>query len=270
MNSVFCNTKSLFRRDRIQSITLSTFTALSLGLILVGCSDISVGSDKQPITAPPAMTAMVAGDLPVDTILEHVEGAITAKFGVYISANMTVDGRDGDSLGITTGPGINGIYTGEMVSLAGSSRIGGNGIAPIRRISGTCIQNAAIEQYMTSPEAFLGLDPGALDEYKVTNITTPFHGIRYITGDCSPIYFGNSSGILIVHNPEGTAKLGILGGTFKGLIIADVVDRISGSLTIIGGVVTLADSTRSRFGNGNGLIKYSTQVLTNLPMYCGM
>jgi hypothetical protein len=73
--------------------------------------------------------------------------------------------------------------------------------------------------------------------------------------------FGISSGVLVVHNAAGNAAIKNLNsGTFKGLIIADDIEKIH--MTIIGAVVSLTTSPSGNcIGNGSGQILYSTEAL---------
>lgn len=142
----------------------------------------------------------------------------------------------------------------------------------------------------TTPEEVLGLPPGALDEYRRTpaefaaDPVDPLADIVYITGD-----FGtgggsgpdlDGTGVLIVHNPlfdprehdpedplydpgrasdpnYGPARLGNkTGGTFRGLIIADQIDRFTGEATVYGSVVTLSRNHESSLA-GKAHIQYS-------------
>jgi hypothetical protein len=158
--------------------------------------------------------------------------------------------------------------------LKGSGEVGGNGVAPVDKKdiddvrSTVCMEGAPVESWMSSPEAMLGVAAGSLDEYKTATLTTPFHGIVYVTGDCGPVHFDSSSGILIVHNSSFNAEIHMNQGSFRGLIIADVVNKINGQADILGGVVTIGNTESSKLGNGNGGIHYSPQVLDKLIDLC--
>ncbi|HKY61329.1 MAG TPA: hypothetical protein VJP59_09995 [Gemmatimonadota bacterium] len=141
-----------------------------------------------------------------------------------------------------------------------------------------------------TPEEVLGLPAGALDDYHRTpaefaaDPVDPLEGIVYITGD-----FGTAagsgpsldgSGILIVHNPlfdprehdpsdplydpsrvadprYAPATLGNkTGGTFRGLIVADRIDKFTGQAEIYGSVRTLSRTHESSLA-GRALIQYS-------------
>jgi hypothetical protein len=74
------------------------------------------------------------------------------------------------------------------------------------------------------------------------DLTFPLSGVTYVdVPEATPLmseYFGTySSGILIVHNSEGSATIGDMSGQFRGIIIAD---RITGSLgSNVRGAVTV-------------------------------
>jgi Tfp pilus assembly protein PilX len=125
----------------------------------------------------------------------------------------------------------------------------------------------------------------------------PLSGITYITGDYPGPWEGGT-GILVVHNPNydptkyeaakvfaesggatvlpgydasydytdsanQPARLGnyASNATFKGLIIADIVYRITGTPTIIGAVVSLSSIDTQTFGTGNAEVLYSSEAL---------
>jgi hypothetical protein len=141
-----------------------------------------------------------------------------------------------------------------------------------------------------TPEEVLGLPAGALDDYRRTpaefaaDPVDPLEGIVYITGD-----FGtgagsgpnlDGTGVLIVHNPlfdprehdphdplydpsrvadprYAPARLGNkTGGTFRGLIIADWIDKFTGQASIYGSMMTLSRTHESSL-SGKAHIQYS-------------
>lgn len=142
----------------------------------------------------------------------------------------------------------------------------------------------------STPEEVLGLPEGWLDPYQVSpsefaaDPVVPLADIVYVTGD-----FGTAggtgpsiegSGILIVHNPlfdprehdpddplydpervadsrYRPATLGnITQGVFRGVVVADRVDQLTGQSQIYGSLVTLARSHGSSL-SGRALIQYS-------------
>ncbi len=204
-----------------------------------------------------------------------VRGALTARSQITVKGNIEIDGRDYDTSNIMTGPGTLGVSTCNLLFLEGSASVGGNGIMPSSKHTFESIraavsqENAPVEEFFVSPEAFLGLPAGTLDEYKCSTLNTPFHGLVYLTENyVGPVHFNNSSGILIVHNQYKTAELQVATGVFKGLIITDKMAKINGNALVLGAVVTLCEGEVSTFGTGSALIRYSSQVLSNLEKYC--
>ncbi len=146
--------------------------------------------------------------------------------------------------------------------------------------------------YVT-PEHVLGLEPGDLDSaiQDAATYVTPdtLSGLVYVNGDYGAGEAGgnevNGTGILIVHNPlfnprehdpadplydsakvsdpaYAPANLGnINGGTFRGLIIADKIERINGNIDIFGAVVSLSEIDITLVGTGTAQILYSCSAL---------
>lgn len=146
--------------------------------------------------------------------------------------------------------------------------------------------------YVT-PEHVLGLEPGDLDSaiQDAATYVTPdtLSGLVYVNGDYGAGEAGgnevNGTGILIVHNPlfnprehdpadplydsakasdaaYAPANLGnINGGTFRGLIIADKIERINGNIDIFGAVVSLSEIDITLVGTGTAQILYSCTAL---------
>jgi hypothetical protein len=223
--------------------------------------------------APGAVST--ASTLPVETIIQHVQGAVTARSEVELTGCFEIDGRDYNSLNALVGPGIFGVSTCSTFTISGIAYIGGNGIAPVKKkdfypVRDTvCHEHAVIKPYFDSPESFLGLEKGSLDRYKISasELITPFEGIVYVTEDVGPFHLRDSKGILIVHNESYTARLKIVFGNFTGLIICDVIESVPGRPQILGAVVTLSPHTKSKFGSGCAEIHYSLHVLNNLDQY---
>ena len=197
-----------------------------------------------------------------------VRGAISANGDVALNGSIIVDGRNYNENGTAiVDSGTYGISSGGTVNQGGSSKIGGNGIAPAKPANPVTIEENATDNIFTTPEEVLGLDPGSLDQYKTsTPPSSSFNGIVYLTTDwTSNVNFGDAShpstGILIVHNSSGNALLKNLHGTFKGIIIADDLVHINGDAELIGGVV-LQKSSGNTVGNGSAWVKYSTEAMS--------
>ncbi len=223
-----------------------------------------------------AITALFAPEIPISNFSNRTGGAIVSRYDVDINGSCEVDGNNYDSLNklVPSKPGVYGVWTCMSLTLEGSASAGGNGQSPVGKkdlptySNIVAFEHAAVPSTLSSPEAFLGVPSGGLNKFKKASLTTPFHGVVYIEDDVGPVHFGNSSGILIVHNASKTATLKANGGTFKGLIICDDIDKVNGGIDILGAVVSLSESTGKWDFNGNSSIHYSSQVLDNLQDYC--
>lgn len=199
--------------------------------------------------------------------LINPQAAVTISGVTTTTGGITVDGREHDKDGNLTGEsGVFGISTPSTTfTQQGNSRVGGNGIAPKKpanpnsyEVNGPAVPN--------TPEAVLGLNPGALDSYK-TNVPPigPFNGVVYLTTSWTSADLDGSSGVLIVHNAAGNAALKNVHGTFKGLIVTDDIININSGAKLIGAVVGMK-SDGVTVGNGNADILYSYQVISSLPL----
>jgi len=99
-------------------------------------------------------------------------------------------------------------------------------------------------------------------------LTFPLSGVTYVElpsgQEWNAVDFGDSNGILVVHNTNTHAVIKNLNnGTFKGLLIADDIVHIH--TDIIGAVVSLTTgpSFGNVLGNGSGRVLYSRQALAN-------
>lgn len=206
-----------------------------------------------------------------------INAALTSRPGVELKGNITVDGRDHDTNGVYNGTGVYGVSTCGVLDIGGSSQVGGTAVAPGKigpsdpRRSSIAKENIPVPPELASPETVLGLPAGALDKYKVTTPTWPFHGIQYVTNSCGPLHVGNSSGILIVHTNIKSANAQFNTGTFKGLVIVDEMDKLNGTGKIVGAAVVLSDFAGApKFGNGYASVLYSSYVINNLSKFCGL
>jgi hypothetical protein len=212
-------------------------------------------------------------DFPIN--FPPILGAVTSRSRITVKGNIEIDGRDYDTSNIMIDNGIYGISTCDSMLLSGSATVGGNGIAPVNDKNLDPVQETVADEKIpvdgryASPEAFLGIPAGSLENYRVTTLPTPFCGLYYLTESfVGPVHFGNSYGILIIHNEYKNAELQIVDGTFRGLIITDRMAKISGNAVILGGVVTLCEGEVSTFGTGTAVIRYSKQALLSLTAYC--
>jgi hypothetical protein len=211
------------------------------------------------------VTVQTEGSLP-----SSVQGAVTVNSSVNTSGNITIDGRDHDADGNLTGdPGSNGISAAGLITQTGSSDIGGNGIAPAHPASAGSMQQSVNPFPSTEPWDVLGVSQAWFQNNVPVQVIPPpqnFSGIYYYNppgGEWKPADLGNSSGILIVHNPSNSATMKNLHGTFKGLIITDQMTHINGDAAIYGAVVT-TNQVGNTLGNGDALVAFSREILKAL------
>jgi hypothetical protein len=216
-----------------------------------------------------------------------VRGAITANTTVSTLGGFMMDGREHDTSGnVITGQGTLAVSTVGSFDQGGASTGGGtdNGVdyPPTNPANpGVYEENAAWQGgFPATPDSVMGgasqgfpegklkalAQSGANGGQYVTNpasLTFPLSGVTYVelpSGDTwQSMDFGASTGILVVHNSARNATIKNLNsGTFKGLIIADDVDKIHCS--ILGGVVVLK-SIGNCIGNGTGNVKYCSALI---------
>ncbi|MDQ7818563.1 MAG: hypothetical protein RDU14_16175 [Melioribacteraceae bacterium] len=227
-----------------------------------------------------------------------VKAAISTNNNVQTLGNLVVDGRDHDINGnLIGGQGTYAIWTTGSYSRSGNSHLGSTVSETDYSLAKVENNNYRLESqsypggYPTSPDGVLGgaangFTDGTLKALSqsgwngsqyVTNpssLTFPLSGVTYVEltsgGTWNPANI-NGSGILIVHNTSGNAKIKNLNsGTFKGLLIADDIIHIH--TNIIGAVVALSPSPSDGncIGNGNGDVLFSraaiNQATTNLKL----
>ncbi len=270
----------LFKPEPDSNVQAFSDVAFQNGSFSVSCSSnakidtIWVKSEGKngTLTSTINVTAALSPDITIP--FPPVRGAVTALSGITVKGNIELDGRDHDTSGNLIGNGIFGLSTCGLMSLEGSATVGGYGVVPVDKNNLATVedqvaeQNTSVSSIFDSPEAFLGLPDGSLEPFKTSTLTTPFSSLVYFTQDVGPVHFGNSCGILIVHNQNSDAELQITGGLFKGLIICDRMAKISGNAQIIGAVVSLSAAEVSTFGTGTAIIQYSRGVLEKLNEYC--
>ncbi|NUM71168.1 MAG: hypothetical protein HUU43_09985 [Ignavibacteriaceae bacterium] len=220
-----------------------------------------------------------------------VKAAISTNNNIETLGTLTVDGRDHDLNGnLVSNNGTFGIWTTKNFNQRGSSKVGGTfsstDYSPSRPGSSNVIRTSQTYPggYPGSPDSALGgpsmgFAEGTLKSMAmsgtnggqyVTNpalLRYPLSGVTYVElpsgGSWSPANI-EGTGILIVHNTAQNAVIrNINFGTFKGLLMADDIDKIHN--TIIGAVIGLSPTPPSGncIGNGSGTVLYSSQVLTS-------
>jgi hypothetical protein len=227
-----------------------------------------------------ADTVVVMALLP--TIPPGVHGGITANTTVKTLGNLVIDGRDHDLNGTSlVAQGTMGVSTMGTYDQGGSSTGGGTAggvdYMPSKPANSAIIEENATYTFPSSPDDVFGYTDGTLKtmaqsganggQYATnsSSLTLPLSGVTYLEladgATWQSMDFGASSGVLVVHNSSNNAALKNLnGGTFKGLIIADEIEKVH--CTIIGAVIALSPTPSGNcIGNGSGSILYSSAAL---------
>lgn len=224
------------------------------------------------------------------TIPPGAKGAVTTNGPTATNGNIEIDGRDhmiDGSLSTYPGTGTFGVFTASTYAQGGSSDVGGTNAAGVDYAPDKPAHTSVIQTdqtvTMTTPDQVMGgtangFPEGALKGIAQSGVngsqyvtdpsalTFPLSGVTYVElppgGTWQSMNFGNSSGILVVHNSSTNAVIKNLnGGTFKGLLIADDIVHIH--TTILGAVVSLttAPSSGNVIGNGSGEVLFSRAAL---------
>jgi len=222
-----------------------------------------------------------------------VRAGVTSNTIVQTSGNLTIDGRDHDLDGnVIPNSGTLGISTTATYTQRGNSHIGGtyegSDYAPSKPGDEEIIEESAIWEgdFPDTPDKVMGGEDVGYTEGTLksiaqsgyngsqyvtdpNNLSFPLSGVTYVEmgwgQTWQAIDFGNSSGILVIHNSFTNSIIKNLNsGTFTGLIIADDIDKIH--CDILGAVVVLTESPPSGnvIGNGNGSIKYCSEVISSV------
>lgn len=230
--------------------------------------------------------------------------ALTTNGPVATNGTITIDGRDHDIDGyLILNNGTKGVFTASTYKQTGTSRVGGtdqesdpsfpidyyatkpgNPLVIEENASWDDPTTSLVETMPTTPDALMAYSGGtfksmALSGMNGSQYTTdpatlafPLSGVTYVELPSGQVWqdidFGDSSGILVVHNSSRDALIKNLNsGLFRGLIIADDIVHIH--MTIIGAVVSLTDlpSQGNVIGNGSGEILFSREALANAAAY---
>ena len=267
---------------------ISTGGGEGFATVVDSTTDATVGWGRVRVTArgtsgSVADTVVVVAALPVAGIPPGVHGAITAKSAVSTLGNIQIDGRNHDINGnLIANQGTKGISTQQTYSQGGSSGAGGTSAggtdyAPSKPANASVIEQNATYSFPSTPDDVFGYAAGTLKALAqsganggqyVTNpasLTFPLSGVTYVElasgSTWQSVDFGSSTGVLVVHNSSTNAVIKNLNsGTFKGLLIADDIDKIH--TTIIGAVISLTASPSGNcIGNGSGSVLYSSAAL---------
>jgi len=230
---------------------------------------------------------------PVAIIPTFTRGLLTLNSAnSTINGNITIDGRDHDTLGnVIAGSGSYGISTtGSSFNVSGSATVGGtvsgtdyappgNGIAN----PGVVLLNQTVPSpgYPATPDSVFGgaskgYSEGTLkaiaksgvkgSQYATdpSKLKYPLTGVTYVEmSTSSPTWNAaniSGSGILIVHNTAKNALMKDASGTFRGIIINDDLQNFHG--TLYGALVGLTPTAQGgSIGNGNAVLAYSRQAI---------
>ncbi len=219
-----------------------------------------------------------------------VKGLLTLNASNAVNGNITLDGRDHDIYGtLIAKTGTYGVWTtGSSFSPGGSGMVGGTSVDSVDHRpanppdSGVIALNQPAAGFFTSPDSAFGGTPqgyppgtlmaiaksGVAGSQYVTDpakIRYPLRGITYVDLPLggswnSPDLTG--SGIIIVHNSSGTSTLNNSSGTFSGIVLADNIVHLHG--TVIGTAISCTKMpTGNVIGNGNASILFSNAAILN-------
>ena len=221
----------------------------------------------------------------VQTRAPNLRSAITANPPVKTLGTLVVDGRDYDENGnVIPGQGGLAIECSDAIIRGGSSTYGGTNENGDDFVPSTSHDPSIVSENATfdggfppSPDAVLGLPEGTLkgramtgadgSQYTTdpTTLVMPLSGVTYVDLPNGAIwndgnFTGGSKGILVIHSPAKDAILKNFYGSFCGIVIADDVDKIHG--TIIGNLTVIGPTAAGNcIGNGEGSVLYSTHFI---------
>jgi len=223
-----------------------------------------------------------------------VRAGVTANTDIEINGQITIDGRDHDEDGnVISSSGTLGISTSTTFTQT-AGQVGGTvdsvDFEPKKKqqVEPTTIEEEANwgdYGFPDTPDKVMGGEDAGYPEGTLKRIAqsgfqgsqyvthwndltqgVPLSGVTYVELDPCEIWQGidlNGSGILVVHNSttNSVMKLIASGSLFKGLIIADNIDKIHGD--VLGAVVILTTSEPAGnvIGNSHGSIKYCSSLV---------
>lgn len=271
-----------FPLSTIPADSSASATVDSDGIIVV----TSTGTFRNATQVVEAVVGMPPAGLP-----PGARGAVTTNGPTKTNGSITIDGRDHDLDGnAISGYGTYGIFSADTYTQSGNSKVGGtdtgsNDYAPAKPGDPSVIEENYSGTMEATPDEVMGGDANGYPEgtlksmaqsgtngsqYVIDSatLTFPLSGVTYVElpsgKEWNPVDFGDSNGILVIHNNNTDAVIKNLNnGTFKGLLIADDIVHIH--TDIIGAVVSLTTgpSSGNVLGNGSGQVLYSRQALAN-------
>jgi hypothetical protein len=213
-----------------------------------------------------------------------VTGALTAQSNVQLNGNINIDGNTHDINGNPSATPCGGALPSVSTTIGNSVTLTGSPTAtPAPDDTKTDAQQP------DTPCEALGLpsdcETTTLASYAVPAASVnPMNGdIRWVQGDYATSCL-TGTGLLIVHTPgfdpkkcnpaspqydavycaaNPPANLGNVTGncTFKGLVIADGIDKLAGTGTIIGAVISFTEIQVDKVGAGTLNLLYSCSAL---------
>ena len=253
-------------------------------VVLRSTATVETGSALQTQATSIAYTYFPPAMKPI-----NVKGLMTLNASNSVNGSIVLDARDHDLNGnVIAGQGTYAISTTGASFTMGSAaaRIGGtvagidlspNNPAP----AGTVLLNQPTATFPGTPDsafggAAQGYSEGTLKSIAKTGVngsqyttdpTTlkmPLSGVTYVElpngATWTPSGQVSGSGILIVHNTNKNATMMNMDGLFKGLIVADNMVHLHGS--VYGAIIGLtAAPTGNVIGNGNAAILYSDAAI---------
>ena len=220
-----------------------------------------------------------------------VKAAVTTNNPLNTLGTLIVDGRDHTPTGgLIPNSGTLGIWTTSTLSVSGGSSVGGTSggtdHSPHHHPHSSITAQGQVYPggYPDTPDSILG---GKANGYPAGTLKSfaqaGLNGSQYVT-DPSNLHFPLSGvtyvelapggswisanvwgeGILVVHNSSLNAALKNSNiGPFKGIVIADDIDKIHTDL--LGAVISLSPHPPSgnTIGNGTGRVMYSSQAIIN-------
>lgn len=198
-----------------------------------------------------------------------VKGGVTARGSVHLQGTPDVYGNNYNEAGSALDPScpdLPGAYveTGQTATTGGSAAFHGSPPTVVNPgvglpghedlVSTPWDALGILESEMPAPVTAATADAMLLDPNQIGQIV-------YVNATYSPP--ANAKGLLVIHNPAGTAAFNMTGNNkFTGLIVADVV-ILHGTADIIGAVVSLS-TTLVDASHGTPSIKYSCSAINTV------
>lgn len=277
----------------LQYVTMDPSWCSAVSTTSLGGGTFSATSQREPASVNLRISATGAYaqcshdvEVLVQTRAPNLRSAISANPPVQTLGTLTVDGRDYDEHGnVIPGQGGLAIECSDSITKGGSSVYGGTNesgqdFAPAGTFDPSIIRDYSFpDGFPQTPDAVLGLASGTLRDYALSGangsqfttdpstLTLPLRGVTYVElpngAEWNSYNFvGGCTGILVVHSAAKDATLKNMYGSFAGIVIADDIDKIHG--TIIGNATVIGDvASGNCIGNGEGYVLFSSYYIFN-------